>query len=394
MLYCIKVGDDMQEALSQMVHINFILVFLEGMFSFFSPCIFPLIPLYLSYLSGNENKKGTYIIRTIFFVLGISSAFFLLGLSMLWLGNFLNLEQSILQLIGGCIILLFGFFQLDIIHIPWLKQNHNLQDALKWKKTGYFSAFLMGFCFSFAWSPCVGPMLSSVLLLAGTSSSAIVGNLYILIYALGFLIPFLILGFFATHLLEYFRRKPTFFDGVVKLGGIILIVIGGMMMVTAWNKKPSTVEDHYLNRNVEVFEHEFSLKDTKGTTRHLENMKGSVIFLNFLDMECIPCKEEVKDIEKLYRSYGRNQKDVKIYGIVSSPTWKQGEKDVKKFQKEHHLTFPILIDERGKVTANYQVTSYPTTYMVDKNGKIYGKMIGALSYEMMGEMIEQTKKGD
>ena len=384
----------MQEVLAQMVHINFILVFLEGMFSFFSPCVFPLIPLYLSYLSGNETKKGTYVIRTVFFVLGISFAFFLLGLSMLWIGNILNVEESILQLIGGCIILLFGLFQLDMIRIPWLKQNHNFQNNLKWNKTGYLSAFVMGFCFSFAWSPCVGPMLSSVLLLAGTSSSAIVGNLYILIYALGFLIPFLILGFFATHLLEYLRKKPKFFDQVVKLGGIILIVIGGMMIISAWNRKPSNVEDHYLNRNVEVLDYQFSLKDTKGTTRHLKNMKESVVFLNFLDMECIPCKEEVKDIEKLYRAYGYNQKDVKIYGIVSSSTWKQGMKEVKEFQKENHLTFPILIDERGKVTANYQVTSFPTTYMVDTKGQVYGKMIGALSYEMMEEMIEQTKKGN
>lgn len=384
----------MQEVLAQMVHINFILVFLEGMFSFFSPCVFPLIPLYLSYLSGNETKKGTYVIRTVFFVLGISFAFFLLGLSMLWIGNILNVEESILQLIGGCIILLFGLFQLDMIRIPWLKQNHNFQNNLKWNKTGYLSAFVMGFCFSFAWSPCVGPMLSSVLLLAGTSSSAIVGNLYILIYALGFLIPFLILGFFATHLLEYLRKKPKFFDQVVKLGGIILIVIGGMMIISAWNRKPSNVEDHYLNRNVEVLDYQFSLKDTKGTTRHLKNMKESVVFLNFLDMECIPCKEEVKDIEKLYRAYGYNQKDVKIYGIVSSSTWKQGMKEVKEFQKENHLTFPILIDERGKVTANYQVTSFPTTYMVDTKGQVYGKMIGVLSYEMMEEMIEQTKKGN
>ncbi len=384
----------MQEVLAQMVHINFILVFLEGMFSFFSPCVFPLIPLYLSYLSGNETKKGTYVIRTVFFVLGISFAFFLLGLSMLWIGNILNVEESILQLIGGCIILLFGLFQLDMIRIPWLKQNHDFQNNLKWNKTGYLSAFVMGFCFSFAWSPCVGPMLSSVLLLAGTSSSAIVGNLYILIYALGFLIPFLILGFFATHLLEYLRKKPKFFDQVVKLGGIVLIVIGGMMIISAWNRKPSNVEDHYLNRNVEVLDYQFSLKDTKGTTRHLKNMKESVVFLNFLDMECIPCKEEVKDIEKLYRAYGYNQKDVKIYGIVSSSTWKQGMKEVKEFQKENHLTFPILIDERGKVTANYQVTSFPTTYMVDTKGQVYGKMIGVLSYEMMEEMIEQTKKGN
>ena len=124
----------MQEVLAQMVHINFILVFLEGMFSFFSPCVFPLIPLYLSYLSGNETKKGTYVIRTVFFVLGISFAFFLLGLSMLWIGNILNVEESILQLIGGCIILLFGLFQLDMIRIPWLKQNHNFQNNLNLSK--------------------------------------------------------------------------------------------------------------------------------------------------------------------------------------------------------------------------------------------------------------------
>ena len=159
--------------------VNFILVFLEGILSFFSPCVLPLIPIYISYLAGEAKeekedgtivyKRKTVLLHTIFFVLGISFAFFLLGMTFSGLGQFLNKEKDLISKIGGILIIILGLFQLGIFKFEFLNREYKVEDkkveaAKKKRKMTPFVAFIMGFTFSFAWTPCVGPMLSSVLI--------------------------------------------------------------------------------------------------------------------------------------------------------------------------------------------------------------------------------------
>lgn len=219
-------------------NVSFLLVFLEGFLSFFSPCVLPLIPVYISYLAGNGKKvdgQGTVIyerkivlLNTLFFVLGISSVFFLLGLSFSALGTFFNQNKSLFSKIGGTIIIVMGLVQLDLIKLNFLKMEKRFHLELSHGKMNPVVAFIMGFTFSFAWTPCVGPALSSVLILASNATNVFSGNMLVLLYTLGFIIPFIILGMFTTETLNFFKEKRNLVKYTIKVGGIILIIIGIM----------------------------------------------------------------------------------------------------------------------------------------------------------------------
>ena len=218
-------------------NVSTMLVFLEGFISFFSPCVLPLIPVYISYLAGNGkrvNSDGTItyerkkvLFNTLFFVLGISSVFFILGLSFSALGIFFNKNRDIFSKIGGSIIVILGLVQLDIIKLNFLKMEKRINMDIGGKMNPIL-AYIMGFTFSFAWTPCVGPALASVLILASNAENAFAGNMLVLVYALGFIIPFIILGIFTTETLNFFKEKRNLVKYTIKLGGLFLVIIGIM----------------------------------------------------------------------------------------------------------------------------------------------------------------------
>ena len=218
-------------------NVSTILVFLEGFISFFSPCVLPLIPVYISYLAGKGKKVNsdgtiTYerkkvLLNTLFFVLGISSVFFILGLSFSALGIFFNKNRDVFSKLGGAIIIILGLVQLDIIKLNFLKMEKRI-NLNAGGKMNPILAYIMGFTFSFAWTPCVGPALASVLILSSNAKNAFTGNMLVLVYALGFIIPFIILGIFTTETLNFFKEKRNLVKYTIKLGGLILIIIGIM----------------------------------------------------------------------------------------------------------------------------------------------------------------------
>ncbi|MEL7649558.1 MAG: cytochrome c biogenesis CcdA family protein [Sedimentibacter sp.] len=220
-----------------MANVSHALVFVEGFLSFFSPCVLPLIPVYVSYLAGNgikatpdgtiRYKRQTVFLNTMFFIMGISSVFFLLGLSFSALGTFFSRNRDTFGRIGGIIITTMGLVQLDIIKLDFLKMEKRFHLELGGKMNPLI-AFVMGFTFSFAWTPCVGPALSSVLILAANSGNAFTGNILVLTYALGFVLPFMLLGLFTSEALNFFKEKRNLVKYTIKAGGIILIIIGIM----------------------------------------------------------------------------------------------------------------------------------------------------------------------
>jgi cytochrome c-type biogenesis protein len=221
-----------------LTNVSFLLVFMEGLLSFFSPCVLPLIPVYISYLAGNGKiigddgviyyKRKKVLINTLFFTAGISSVFFLLGLSFSALGTFFNQHRLLFSRIGGTLIIIMGLVQLDIIRLDFLKMEKRFHLELESGKMNPMVAYVMGFTFSFAWTPCVGPALSSVLILASSTGSSLMGNMLVLVYSLGFVIPFVILGIFTSEALNFFREKRKLVKYTIKAGGIILIIIGIM----------------------------------------------------------------------------------------------------------------------------------------------------------------------
>ncbi len=204
-------------------------VFLQGLLSFFSPCILPLIPLYVGYLAGGAKSvsddgeivypRRKVVVNTLFFVLGISAAFFILGLGFTALGKFFSDNRLWFARISGVIMIAFGFYQLTSFgKIKPLEKERRLPLRLDRWSMGPVPALLLGFTFSFAWTPCVGPTLGSVLLMAGSAETAANGFLLIGVYALGFIIPFLAVGFFTGAVLNFFKKHRNVVKYTVKIG--------------------------------------------------------------------------------------------------------------------------------------------------------------------------------
>lgn len=132
---------------------------------------------------------------------------------------------------------------------------------------------------------------------------------------------------------------------------------------------------------------DFNLKDQYGVVHSLENYKGKVIFLNFWATWCPPCKKEMPDVESIYKEYGENKKDVVILGVNS-----EKENEVKKFLKDRGYTFPTVIDENSEVMRKYFIQAFPTSFVIDKEGNVYGYVMGGLTKEQIKQVIEEVLK--
>ncbi|WP_312640908.1 cytochrome c biogenesis protein CcdA [Hydrogenoanaerobacterium sp.] len=426
----------MFEGLVSTEHISFLFVFFEGLLSFFSPCVLPLIPIYISYLAGNakrtdENGVISYerkrvFFHTLFFVLGISFAFFILGLSFSALGNFFNSNKILFSRIGGILIILLGLYQIGFLDMKVLDREHRLPFKLKLQSMNPFMAFAMGFTFSFAWTPCVGPALSSVLILASSAKNAITGNLLVLVYALGFVLPFLALGLFTTQTLNFIKTRQRLLKYTIKAGGALLILIG-IMTFTGWMSGISSYLNSFTGSSTApsssqsesssaaspddssaassqgdkkiVPAFDFTLTDQYGNTHTLSDYKGKVVFLNFWATWCPPCKAEMPHIEELYNEYGKNSEDVIFIGVTNPKTEEHPQNsdvsidEIKTFLTDHGYTFPSVFDETGAVLKDYYVSAFPTTYMIDRDGNIFGYVSGALTKDIMKNIINQTLEG-
>ena len=220
--------------------LKMILVFLEGLLSFLSPCVIPILPIYIGILAGKKemnergelvfNKRNT-ITNTLSFVLGICSTFFILAFATSFISVFLNENIKALQIVSGVLIIFMGLLQLGVFKIGFLKQEFSIKNKVKRKgnKTTPILAFLMGFTFSFSWTPCIGPILASVFLYA-SSHTGIMSILLVLAYCLGFILPFILVAFFASKLLELFKKHTNILKYTQVISGIILILIGILIL--------------------------------------------------------------------------------------------------------------------------------------------------------------------
>lgn len=214
------------------------IAFIAGILSFLSPCVLPLIPGYISFLSGfslEELQSGSgdkKIVRkagllSVFFVLGFSVVFVSLGASASFMGKFLAVHLKIFTKIAGVVIIIFGFHLLGILKIKWL----NLEKRLKIRRfsPGPFGAFLIGLSFAFGWTPCIGPILAGILTLAATQMTVARGMLLLGIYSLGLGIPFIITGFGVGIFTKFFQRYKRFIRWGEIIAGLLLLAIGWLI---------------------------------------------------------------------------------------------------------------------------------------------------------------------
>ncbi len=423
------------------VSVSAFTVFLQGVVSFFSPCVLPLVPLYIGYLAGGTRTveedgtvrygRGKVLLNTLFFVIGISFAFFLLGLGVTAAGQVLSENRALFARIGGILIILLGLWQLGVFGSSrLLSQEHRLPFRLDRFAMNPLVALLLGFTFSFAWTPCVGPALASVLLMASSAATTASGFVLIGIYTLGFVLPFLAVGLFTTTVLDFFRTHAKVVKYTVKVGGVLLVLMG-VMMFTGWmngvtgylsqfgastppaasssvaaassapqaTAAPADSSANSADSEAPVPAPDFTLVDQNGETHTLSDYKGKVVFLNFWATWCPPCKDEMPDIEALYEAQGLNAGDVVVLGIANPKTDEYPNnsdgtvQDVTDFLSQNGYTYPVVMDTTGEVFSAYGITAFPTTFMIDKDGNVFGYVRGGITRDIMDSMVQQTLSG-
>lgn len=382
-------------------HISLALVFVEGLVSFLSPCVLPIIPIYMGYLAGNSNEKRNsnkkVLLFTISFIFGILLAIFLMNASINLLQSFLKEHMTLFVRIGGILIVLLGIYQLGFIKINFLQRTFRF--SLKTdNKMNVMVAFIMGFTFSFAWTPCIGPALSSILLLAASSGDFWYSNFLMIIYAFGFTLPFLVLGLFTNKALNWLNSHRDIVKYTTKIGAVILIIFGLMMFSGKLNTisnymSPSQgqVSTNQAENSDDSVNYGNALLNQDDKPISLAEYHGKVVFLNFWATWCPPCQREMPEIQKLSEKY-QNSEDIAILTVVMPGGQEMDAAGIKKFLKEKGFTMPVIFDD-GRLSSSFQITSLPTTYMFDRDGNVYGSVVGQLSSDMMENIIDRTLKG-
>ena len=211
-----------------------------GVLTFLSPCVLPLIPGYIAFMTGmssselmsEDRKISAILLPALLFVAGFSIVFVALGASASAVGSFLSEHQKTFEIVAGAVIMLLGFFMLGIVKVPWLygEARFEMQKA---KKFGVFAALVMGMAFAFGWSPCVGPILGSILMMAANSAEVGHGALLLGIYSLGMGVPFVLVALLLGRvkpLLNWLNRHALVIN---RVAGAILMVLG-LLIITGW----------------------------------------------------------------------------------------------------------------------------------------------------------------
>jgi cytochrome c-type biogenesis protein len=222
------------------MNVNGIAAFVSGLLSFFTPCILPLVPSYIIYISGitvndmtisGRGHRKRVFFHSLLFILGFSFVFVALGVSSSLIGAFLYNYQVHFIRIGGVVLIILGLFYLDVLKIPFFNRQYMLQ--FDRKPVGLFGSFIVGITFSLGWTPCVGPALSSILIVASMADRVSHAVYLLSLYSLGLAIPFLISSLLFDKLF-YLLKKYSFVSRyAVRSLGILLIILG-LLMVTSY----------------------------------------------------------------------------------------------------------------------------------------------------------------
>lgn len=218
-----------------MAQVSLICAFIAGLISFISPCVLPLIPAYISFISGlsmdqmqsTENRTktlGKTMLNAVFFVLGFSIIFIALGASATFLGQFLLSKAGIFSKIAGAVIVLFGLHMAGVFRIRAL--NYEKRFHATTQRVGVLGSFVVGLAFAFGWTPCIGPILAAILAYAGTQETVNQGIALLSAYSLGLGVPFILTGMAINAFWSVFNRIKRYFRAVEIVSGALLVLVG------------------------------------------------------------------------------------------------------------------------------------------------------------------------
>lgn len=231
-----------------MLDINLFVAFIAGLASFLAPCVIPLVPAFIGYISGvsvsdltNPEGSSKYhsqvLVNSIFYIAGFSLIFAILGLSATALSKTLSFNRSLLLQVGGLLIILFGFYSLGIFNfLRFTLREFQFQLPENLRHIRFLGPFLLGITFALAWTPCVGPILGAILTLAATTQNLTASALLLFVYSMGISLPFLVIALTLSNSYKLLLKLGSSLRFINLAGGILLVVIGVLMITQNYDK--------------------------------------------------------------------------------------------------------------------------------------------------------------
>src|SRR6266446_1803743 len=378
------------------------IAFLAGVLSFLSPCVLPLVPGYISLMSGvsidrlkeggsSTNARRAVILNSLAFNAGLSVIFLALGTTAGLIGAAI-INNIWVRVIGGLIIIAFGLQLIGLLKISTLYKDTRFFSNEK--PRGALGSFTLGIAFAAGWTPCIGPILGGIIGLAATSGGWRSGLLLSAFYSAGLAVPFLLTGLGINQFLAFYGKFRKHLHKVEVVSGVVLIVVGLLVMsgqstlltssklaallpnAEGWIKvKPSgATAPAPANTNFEPAP-QVQFQTLTGQPFTLGQLRGQVVLLNFWATWCIPCREEIPVLNAMQHEL--EGKGLKVIGASLEDTAagvEEYQKDVRKFE------YQVLVGGND-AKAKFGGTPLPTTYLIDRDGRIRQKIIGARDRE-------------
>ena len=421
-------------------NISILLAFGAGLLSFLSPCVLPLIPSYLCIIGGapvsgtagtGGELKSRLVAGTISFILGFSAVFIVLSVLFAVTFSLMGGVSRWINWISGAVVIVLG---LNIIFDFIAVLNYEKRFHFAGSSRGIAGAFLAGAAFGAGWTPCVGPVLGSILLLAAQGGGIPRAVLYLTFYSIGMGLPFLLASVFFNAFLKTSQKLRPHLPLIRRISGVLLVVIGVLIVtgryqalsaITAkWQGSllgdnqaaqvsassdseaagggvadngiktggeaagspasadravPADVIRAFRAAGIPVAAAaiapvDFNLPLLSGTSQRLSDLKGKAVFLNFWATWCGPCRMEMPSMEAVYQR-------LKDQGFaILAVNVGENREQVAPFMRENKLSFPAALDESGKISGYYGVQALPTTYILNKEGFIVSRLVGSIDW--------------
>lgn len=371
--------------------------FVAGVLSFLSPCVLPLVPGYVSLISGvsidhlkdgNEsrsNARHAVILNSIAFNIGLSMIFLSLGVLAGLLGKTVTANPWF-RIIGGVVIIGFGFQLMGFLKIGALYKDTRFFSQQK--PRGMLGSMTLGMAFAAGWTPCIGPILGGIIGLAATSGNWKTGLYLSCFYAAGLSLPFLLTGLGINKFLGFYSKFRKHLHKVEVVSGVMLISIGLLIAtnkiavinawLASWLPNAESVAGNLENSGVEILPPvekvepapDIELKNVAGEPFRLSDLRGRIVLLNFWATWCIPCITEIPELNDMHR-------ELEAGGFtVVGASWDDSVLDIQQFQQDIKVDYPILLNGESVGAKFGGIQGFPTTFIIDREGRIRYKIFG------------------
>ncbi len=401
----------------QIPFVNIFIAFAGGLLSFLSPCVLPLVPGYISLMSGVSidhlkgegagNSRKAVIANSLAFNAGLSVIFLTLGGAAGLVGSAI-ITNVWVRVIGGLVIIVFGLHLIGLLKIKYLyKDTRQFSNE---KPRGMLGSLTLGIAFAAGWTPCIGPILGGIIGLAATSGGWKGGLILAAFYSAGLAVPFLVTGLAINQFLGFYSRFRQHLHKVEVVSGIVLILIGGLIMsnrvtlltssrLAAWlpnfeswlHLRGETTPPPVQARQNYKTAPDVQFTKLDGSTLKLNDLRGRVVLLNFWATWCVPCRTEMPEFNEMQRDLGA--RGLAIVGASVSPEDSPGV--IQSFQKDVKQDYTVVRGEEEIGRQFQNGPGLPVTHILDRDGHIrqtfYGPQTRAVFEAVIKPLLDEAQ---